>query len=76
MARQYLGCPSSSASVERLFPVVGICFADKRKKSTADTLSDRAFSKLNVERIYYVSSICAVTRGGAGEGALPLDVGA
>ena len=44
--------------------MVGICFADKRKKSTADTLSDRAFSKLNVEQIYYISRICAVARGG------------
>ena len=49
MARQYLGCPATSASVERLFSTVGICFSDKRKSSHADTLSDLVFTKLNVE---------------------------
>ena len=49
MARQYLSCPASSASVERLFSLVGICFSDKRKSATADTLSDLVFTKLNVD---------------------------
>ena len=48
MARQYLGCPATSATVERLFSVVGISFADKRKSAHADTLADLAFTKLNV----------------------------
>ena len=33
MARQYLGCPASSATIERLFSVVGIAFSDKRKSA-------------------------------------------
>ena len=49
MARQYLGCPATSASVERLFSTVGICFSDKRKSSTAGKLSDLVFAKFNVE---------------------------
>ena len=39
MARQYLGCPASSASVERLFSIVGIAFSDKRKSASASTLA-------------------------------------
>ena len=49
MARQYLGCPATSASVERLFSVVGIFFSDKRKSSTAKTLENLVFTKMNVE---------------------------
>ena len=37
MARQYLGCPASSAAVERLFSQVGIAFSAKRKSAGADT---------------------------------------
>ena len=49
MARQYLGCPASSATVERLFSQVGIAFSDKRKSCYADTISDLMFTKLNVQ---------------------------
>ena len=35
MARQYLGCPASSATVERLFSMVGIAFAPHRKNAQA-----------------------------------------
>ena len=48
VARQYLGCPATSATVERLFSSVGIAFSDKRKSSHADTLSDIIFTKMNV----------------------------
>jgi hypothetical protein len=48
MARQYLGCPASSASVERLFSVVGTAFSTKRKNSSAETIAMIAFAKLNV----------------------------
>ena len=48
MARQYLSCPATSASVERLFSLVGICFSDKRKRSEASTLADLVFAKINV----------------------------
>ena len=33
MARQYLGCPASSAAVERLFYQVAIAFSAKRKSA-------------------------------------------
>mgnify|MGYP000412503606 CR=1 FL=1 len=48
MARQYLGCPASSASVERLFSKVGIAFAAKRKRADAATLEDMAFAQANL----------------------------
>jgi hypothetical protein len=48
MARQYLGCPASSAAVERLFSQVGIAFAAKRKRAHADTLADIMFARVNV----------------------------
>ena len=37
MARQYLGCPASSAAVERLFSQVGIAFSAKRKSAESAT---------------------------------------
>ena len=48
MARQYLGCPASSAAVERLFSQVGIAFAAKRKRADAGTLEDIMFSRINL----------------------------
>ena len=42
-------CPASSATVERLFSQVGIAFADLRKNSTAETLRDILFTKLNID---------------------------
>ena len=47
MARQYLGCPASSATVERLFSKVRIAFAAKRKSASATTLEDMAFAQAN-----------------------------
>ena len=49
MARQFLGVPASSATVERLFSVVGMAFVDKRKSAHAETLAELAFTKLNLE---------------------------
>ena len=49
MARQYLGCPATSATVERLFSQVGIAFSDRRKSSKASTIADLLFTKLNIE---------------------------
>ena len=49
MARQFLGVPASSATVERLFSVFGMAFADKRKSAHAETLAELAFTKLNLE---------------------------
>ena len=48
MARQYLGCPSTSASVERLFSAVGIAFSAKRKRSKSDTLESIMFARSNL----------------------------
>ena len=48
MARQYLGCPASSASVERLFSQVGIAFADKRKSANSATLESIMFARENM----------------------------
>ena len=45
MARQYLGCPATSASVERLFSKVGIAFSAKRKSSEAETLESIMFAQ-------------------------------
>ena len=39
---------ASSATVERLFSVVGIAFSDKRKTAKASTLEAIAFTKLNL----------------------------
>jgi len=48
MARQYLGCPASSATVERLFSQVGIAFSKLRKSAEPSTIADILFTKLNV----------------------------
>ena len=48
MARQYLGCPATSATVERLFSAVGHAFSKKRRSADADTLADIIFTKMNI----------------------------
>jgi hypothetical protein len=48
MARQYLGCPASSATVERLFSKVGVAYSSKRQRSGSSTLSDIVFTRENV----------------------------
>ena len=48
MARQYLGCPASSASVERLFSSVGIAFSEKRQSAHAATLENIMFASENL----------------------------
>jgi hypothetical protein len=47
-ARQYLGCPATSATVERLFSQVGIAFSKKRKRAEAGTIEDLMFSRINL----------------------------
>lgn len=49
MARQYLGCPATSATVERLFSQVGIAFSDRRKSAKANTLRNIVFAKMNLD---------------------------
>ena len=48
MARQYLGCSATSATVERLFSQVGISFSPKRQSAQAVTVADIIFTKINV----------------------------
>ena len=48
MARQYLGCPATSATVERLFSRVGIAFSAKRKSSDPATVADLMFANVNL----------------------------
>ena len=48
MARQYLGCPATSASVERLFSKVGIVFSSKRQRAKSSTLESIMFANANL----------------------------
>ena len=48
MARQYSGCPASSAAVERLFSQVGIAWSAKRKRGQAGTIEDIMFARVNL----------------------------
>ena len=48
MARQYLGCPATSAAAERLFSQVGIMFSKKRQSSKAVSLAHGMFAKINL----------------------------
>ena len=43
-----LGCPATSATVERLFSAVGHAYDDKRQSAGAGTLQSRMFTKANV----------------------------
>ena len=45
---EYLSCPATSASVERLFSIVGTAFSDKRQRGNASTIADIVFTKVNV----------------------------
>ena len=47
MARQFLGCPASSASVERIFSVAGQFFDDLRRKMGADVLEELMWAAIN-----------------------------
>ena len=52
MVRQYLSCPTTSATVERLFSKVGLAFTlftEKRQSGKAGTLADILFARENVE---------------------------
>ena len=48
VARQYLGCPATSATVERLFSQAGISFSPNRQRAQAATVADIIFTKINV----------------------------
>jgi hypothetical protein len=61
MARQYLGCPASSATVERLFSQVGLAFTDQRKNASPATIADIIFTKLNMDCNDGLNSLAAST---------------
>ena len=65
MARQYFGVPATSATVDRLFSVVGFAFADRRKRASAETLATTSSS---------LSSICQLQNFNDGGGAHVNDV--
>ena len=48
MARQYLGYPATSATVERLFSKVGNAFSKLRKRAEAETLKALMFAQANL----------------------------
>ena len=47
MARQYLGCPASSSSAERVFSLAGRLFSDLRQSMNDGTLEKRMWAKIN-----------------------------
>ena len=49
MARQYLGCPATSASAERLFSIAGRVFDDHGQKIDASVLEERMWARINSE---------------------------
>ena len=55
MARQYLGVPATSASVERVFSGVGLTFADLRKNMKNSTLEPIFFRSNTTCKIHVCS---------------------
>jgi hypothetical protein len=47
MAHQFLGCPATSASVERVFSVAGRMFDDMRRKIDDDRLGELMWACIN-----------------------------
>ena len=47
MAQQYLGCPATSASAERVFSLAGRLYNDNRQNMTDITLEERMWAKVN-----------------------------
>ncbi|KAL1515602.1 hypothetical protein AB1Y20_002221 [Prymnesium parvum] len=47
MARQYLGCPATSASAERLFSVAGRVYGDLRQNMDEDMLESLMWARIN-----------------------------
>jgi hypothetical protein len=47
LARQYLGCPASSASAERIFSLAGRVFGDHNQAMNPETLEERMWAKAN-----------------------------
>ena len=49
MARQFLGCPATSASAERVFSLAGRLYNDLRQHMTDGTLEERMWAKVNFD---------------------------
>ena len=49
-ASTWVGCPATSASMERLFSSVGIAYGAKRKRTDAETLESIAFARENLPK--------------------------
>jgi len=49
MVQQYLGCPATSASAERVFSLAGRLYSDMRQNMTDVTLEERMWAKVNRE---------------------------
>ena len=47
MAQQYLGCPATSASAERVFSLAGRLYNDLRQNMTDLSLEERMWAKVN-----------------------------
>ena len=47
MARQFLGCPATSASAERVFSLAGRLYSDLRQHKNDGTLEERMWAKVN-----------------------------
>lgn len=47
MAAQFLGCPATSASAERIFSVAGRIYGDLSQGMKDETLEERMFAKVN-----------------------------
>ena len=47
MARQYLGCPATSASAERVFSLAGRIYDDLSQSMSALTLEELMWAKVN-----------------------------
>ena len=48
MVRQFLACPASSASAERIFSLAGRLFDDKSQAMKEENLEDRMWAKQHV----------------------------
>ena len=47
MARQYLGCPATSASAERLFSIAGRMYDDLRHRLDPQLLEEMMWARIN-----------------------------
>ena len=56
MARQYLGCPATSASAERLFSIAGRAYDDMRQGTDDEILEMLMWARVNRETRQKVSA--------------------